>query len=455
MNIDTTRPLVIVGGSDAGISAGLRARELRPDLTPLLIVADAYPNYSICGLPFFLSGETPRASMLAHRTREDLEAAGLELLLEHEVTAIDPVAKTVRAEPTDGSPAVVIGYENVVLGTGAEPQRPPIRGLENEGVHVLHSMAQAFAVHDAVTSSYVQRVLIVGAGYIGLELADGLRHRGLEVSVVERLGQVFPTVDEEFAATIEDELRSHGVEVATGVTVSEIACEGGRLVVHADDGVARVADLVVVATGVRPVTDLAVAAGARTGVRGAVVVDRAMRTGVEGVFAAGDMVETWHALLGKATYLPLGTTSHKQGRVAGANAVGVAAEFAGSLGSQSVKLFDLVVARTGLRHDEAEAEGFAPVTVEIEADDHKAYYPGASKIRLRLTADGADGRLLGVQLLGRYGAEVSKRCDVLAVAIQLGLTVDQVSDLDLTYTPPLSSPWDPVAQVAQAWRRGR
>ncbi len=214
----------------------------------------------------------------------------------------------------------------------------------------------------------------------------------------------------------------------------------------------RSVDLVLVVVGVRPDSDLAAEAGATLGAKGAIAVDRQMRTSLPDVFAAGDCVVTHHRLLGES-YLPLGTTAHKQGRIAGENALGGVREFAGSLGTQVVKIFDQAAARTGLRDHEAVAGGFDPLTIESEADDHKAYYPGSHRIRMRLTGDRTTGRLLGLQLFGHRDAEIAKRIDVAASAIFHGMTVDAVSDLDLSYTPPLGSPWDPLQQAAQTWAR--
>jgi NADPH-dependent 2,4-dienoyl-CoA reductase/sulfur reductase-like enzyme len=209
---------------------------------------------------------------------------------------------------------------------------------------------------------------------------------------------------------------------------------------------------VLVVVGVRPDTSLAVSAGATLGAKGAIAVDRGMRTGLPNVYAAGDCVTTWHRLLGE-TYLPLGTTAHKQGRVAGENAVGGAARFAGSLGTQVVKVFDLVAARTGVREREAHGAGFAPGTTATAPDDHKAYYPGAQPIAIRVTGDTRTGRLLGAQLIGPRSAEVAKRVDTYATALFHTMTVDDVSQLDLSYTPPLGSPWDAVQMAAQGWVR--
>ena len=214
----------------------------------------------------------------------------------------------------------------------------------------------------------------------------------------------------------------------------------------------RVADMVLVVVGVRPDTALAAEAGATLGVRGAIAVDPGMRTGLPDVFAAGDCVITHHRLLGE-TYLPLGTTAHKQGRVAGENALGGNRQFAGSLGTQVVKIFDQAAARTGLRDHEATVAGFDPVTVETQADDHKAYYPGSHRITIRVTGDRTTGRLLGMQLFGHRHAEIAKRIDIAATAIYHGMTINAVSDLDLSYTPPLGSPWDAVQMAAQTWVR--
>lgn len=444
--------LICIGGSDAGISAALRARELEPDIDVTVVVADAYPNFSICGLPFYLSGETPDWRDLAHRTTEDLEQAGIELVLDTTVTAVDPDARRLAVEGPDGSGAR-LDYDRLVIGTGASSVRPPIEGIGLHGVHLLRTMHDVFAVNDLLEDS--RKVAVVGAGYIGMELADALTHRGLDVVLVEMTDTVLPTFDPELGAVLEKEIADHGVDVRTGTTLQRIGRDGRRLDLTTDTGGRIVADAAVVAAGVAPNVGLGTDIGVPTGAGGALAVDRAMRTGVDGVYAAGDCVHTWHQLLEEHVWLPLGTTSHKQGRVAGGNAVGHESRFAGSLGTQAVKIFGLVASRTGLGHREAADRGFDPYTVELTVDDHKAYYPGATDLHVRLTADRRDGRILGGQLVGDRSAEVSKRVDILAAAIFHGMTVDGLSDLDLSYTPPLSAPWDPVQQAAQQAERGR
>jgi len=453
--------LVAIGGSDAGISAALRARELDPGCEVTVVVADAYPNFSICGIPYYVSGEVTHWRNLAHRSIADLEATGMGLRLDTTARRIDVAGRKLLVTGPDGGEELV-AYDQLVVGTGAVPARPPISGLESlgpaEGVHLLHSMGDTFAVMRTLETAAPASAVIVGAGYIGLEMAEALTARGLAVTQIEQLPEVLPTVDPELGALVHEQLAAHGVEVLTGTAVTAISASPagspGRLRIEAASGAGEAivlhADMALVVTGVKPDTALAAAAGARLGARGAIAVDRAMRTGLPGVLAAGDCVITHHRLLGE-TYLPLGTTAHKQGRVAGENALGGSREFAGSLGTQVVKIFDQAAARTGLRDHEAAAAGFDPVTAGSQADDHKAYYPGSHRISMRFTADRGTGQLLGVQLFGHRHAEIAKRIDIAATAIFHGMTIDGVSDLDLSYTPPLGSPWDAVQIGAQAW----
>ena len=454
--------LVMIGGSD-GISAALRARELDPSTDVTVVVADADPNFSICGIPYYVSGEVTHWRNLAHRTAGDLEAAGMGLRLDTTARGIDVPGRKLLVTAADGTEEL-ISYDKLVVGTGALPVRPPISGLSelgaDEGVHLLHSMGDTFAVMRTLEQTSPASAVIVGAGYVGLEMAEALTARGLAVTQIEQLPEVLPTVDPELGAHVRAQLCEHGVEVLAGATVQRISKatphESGRLRVDAAaaDGTtwAVFADMILVSTGVRPDTALAGAAGATTGYRNAITVDRAMRTSLPDVFAAGDCVITHHRLLGE-TYLPLGTTAHKQGRVAGENALGRDRQFAGSLGTQVVKIFEMAAARTGLRDQEATAAGFDPVTVGHEADDHKAYYPGSHRISMRYTGDRRTGRLLGLQLFGHRQAEIAKRIDIAAVAIFNEMTVDAMSDLDLSYTPPLGSPWEAVQMGAQAWDR--
>jgi NADPH-dependent 2,4-dienoyl-CoA reductase/sulfur reductase-like enzyme len=428
------RHVIAVGGSDAGISAALRAREVDPGCEVTVVLADEYPNFSICGIPYYVSGEVEHWSKLAHRSVQDLDDAGLNVLAGTRATVIDAETRRLTVRTAAGRDAL-LSYDELVVGTGAVSVVPPISGLagpdalgRGDGVHRLHTIGDALALVDAITEREPQTVVIVGAGYIGLEMAEALTLRGIRVTQIEALAQVLPTVDADLGDLVRRELAAHGVEVLTGTSVNAIEKAGARLRVSATGAgrqpVSRSVDVVLVVVGVRPDTALARSAGVRLGVRGAVEVDEQMRTGVPHVYAAGDCAVTHHRLLG-VTWLPLGTTAHKQGRVAGENAVGGERRFAGSLGTQVVKVFDLVVARTGLREHEAAGadRGWNPVSSTSEPYDHKAYYPGATPITVRVTGDAESGLLLGAQLIGHLGAEVAKRVDIFATALFHGMDI--------------------------------
>lgn len=437
--------ILVIGGSDAGISAGLRAHELVPDADITVLLADAYPNYSICGLPFYLSGEVGDWHRLAHRTAFE----GIRLLRNHRARGIDTLQHTVTVVNGQGESSA-LPYDRLLVATGAVPREPTLTGADLPGVFRLHTMEDSFAVDRHVREEGPRRAIIIGSGYIGLEMADALTLRGLAVTLVGRNPSPLPTVDPEFGRVVQEELERHGVSVQNSEDVTSVERAESELAV-AGVTFRQTADLVLVAPGVRPASELAAAAGARIGVAGAIAVDRSMRTTAPDVFAAGDCVETWHRVLQRNVYLPLGTTAHKQGRVAGENMVGGRRTFPGCVGTQVVKVFDLAIARTGLRDDEARRGGFEPVTVESTAWDHKAYYPGAHELRIRVTGDRRTGLLLGAQIVGHWRAQVAKRIDVFATALFHRMQVEGLNDLDLSYTPPLGSPWDPVQVAAQAW----
>ena len=282
-------------------------------------------------------------------------------------------------------------------------------------------------------------------------MADALRRRGLDVTLFEAAPTLLPGVDPDLGRLVRDELERHGVDVRTSSAIELIEYSGLGLAVGRMSGQHVPADLALVVAGVRPRTEFVRTSGVARGERGALRVNRRMETNVPDVFAAGDCAETHHRLVDAPMYFPLGTTAHKQGRVAGENAVGGDAVFQGSLGTQVVKVFDLVIGRTGLRDEEASRYGFSPWTRETVTSDHKAYYPGATELRIRVTGDRLAHRLLGAQLVGAYGAEVSKRLDILSTAIFQRMSVPDVAHLDLAYAPPLGSPWDAVQTACMEW----
>jgi NADPH-dependent 2,4-dienoyl-CoA reductase/sulfur reductase-like enzyme len=442
--------ILIIGGSDAGISAALRAKEVDPQVEVTVVVADQYPNYSICGLPFYHSGEVQDWKTLAHRTTADIENEGIHLLLDHTANTIDPHRKQVSVVKKSGDPLSLV-YDRLLIGTGAMSIEPKIEGLQLPGVFTLRWMDDSFTMQRYLSEHHPKSAVIIGAGYIGMEMADALTYRGLKVTVIEYLDSVLTTVDPEFGNLVRDELEKNGVTVNTGIAVEKIEKNERGLTVSGSKDFSVSAGMVLVAVGARPETKLAQAAGIEIGIKNAIKVDRRMRTNISDIYAAGDCMETWHKILQKYTYLPLGSTAHKQGRVAGKNMADGDAAFQGTLGTQAVKIFNLVATGTGLRDVTAKEAGFDPLTVEIKTWDHKVYYPGAHKIRIRLTGDRGTHRILGAQIVGHRKSEISKRIDVMATAIFNELKIEDLSDIDLSYTPPLSSPWDPLQIASQAW----
>lgn len=440
--------VVVVGGSDAGVMAALWAKATDSSLHVEMVVKDQWVNYSVCGAPMFLGGEVPSVEKLAHRSLSDIEALGIHVHLNTEALAVDGNSQVLHVVHQGVERSVP--FDRLVIAQGAQAAVPPLPGRDLPGVFSLHDMEDTVRIDRFIAQYQPQRAVIVGAGYIGLEMADALTHRHMTVTVVERLPQVLPTVDREFAHRLAGHLGAHGVHVMTDTTIERIERAGQGLVLTCHTGERLDADMVMIVVGVRPHASLAQSAGLHVH-QGAVVVDERMATNRAHIWAAGDGVITQHQLLG-TTYLPLGTTAHKQGRIAGINAAGGQAVFRGVVGTQVVKIFDWVVGRTGLKEEEARKVGFTPLTVESELTDHKVYYPGASPLWIRLTGDQHTRRLLGAQIMGQYGAEVAKRIDLFAIGLMQGALVDDVNDWDLSYTPPVSSPFDPVQMAAQAWQ---
>ena len=444
--------LVIIGGSDAGISASLRAKEVDPEIEVTVIVADCFPNFSICGLPFYLSGEVRDWNTLAHRSATEIEKQGIRLLLEHRATSIDTRNKTV-AVINKREQCTTLEYDKLIIATGAVSDRPTFKGFDLPGVFTLRWVDDGLSIKQYMDTHKPVSALILGTGYIGMEMADALIRRGLSVSVIARSGRVLKTVDHDIGEMIRRELMDNGVSLYDGINVRGIVKQNDRLGIINDEGILIDGDMVFLATGARPESTLAEECGIETGFKGAISVNNAMETIIRDIYAAGDCVETWHRVLKKYTYLPLGTTAHRQGRVAGENAAGGEADFSGSSGTQVVKIFNLIIARTGLREDEAKEAGFDPITSDLKTMDHKAYYPNSTPVLIRITGDRKTHRILGAQIVGHYGAEISKRIDILVTALFNEMAVESLNHLDLSYTPPLSSPWDPVQMAAQAWMK--
>ncbi|MDP9370452.1 MAG: FAD-dependent oxidoreductase [Chloroflexota bacterium] len=436
---------IVVGADAAGMSAASEARRVDPDLEIVAYDRGGYASYSQCGLPYLVGGVVAEHHQLTARTVTEFAARGITVHLGHEVTAVDPARHTLRARDPHGAETEQ-AYDTLLFATGASPARPLIPGLDQTGVFHLDVMEDGLAMRAYIQKYQPRRAVIIGGGYIGLEMAENLRRLGLAVALVQRGPQLFPSVDVDISVPITEELGRHGVDVSWCDSVVE-ACEGGHgrvAEVHTNKGAVR-ADLVLLATGVKPTVELASAAGIALGATGAIAVDDHQRTSAPGIFAAGDCAEHWHRLLGRPTWMPLGTTANKQGRIAGRNAAGGAEAFAGIVGTAIARVFDLEVGRTGLTEREAMAAGIACVATTLASTDHAGYLPDARPLTVKLVAERDSGRLLGGQAVGRGG--VAKRVDVVATALHAGLSVEDLTRLDLAYAPPFNSVWDPI-QVA-------
>jgi NADPH-dependent 2,4-dienoyl-CoA reductase/sulfur reductase-like enzyme len=417
-----------------------------------MVLADEYPNFSICGIPFYLSREVPDYWHLAHRTQSEIESLGIRVRTSTRAISIDAQKRSCRLR-TPNRADEEVRFQKLVIATGAKSIVPAIDGLNTPGVFFLRWIDEARAVDAYIERHRVRSALLIGAGYINLELADGLTKRRLEVTLIERNATVLKTVDVELGVLVQRQLEAHGVTVLAGQRAKSITRESNRLTVSLENGKAISTELVVVATGARPDTGLAKSAGISLGEGDAIRINQRMETDIDDIYAAGDCAETFHRIAGRSSYLPLGSTSHKQGRVAGESALGGTRELLGTVGTEVVKIFDLIAARSGLKDDDAPKFGFDPVTVSGEYWDHKVYYPGSKKLIIRLTGDRKTGRLLGVQMLGQPETLVAKRIDTAAAALFSGSSVDELNDLDLSYSPPLNSPWDPLQSCAQAWQK--
>lgn len=448
----TSERLVVVGGVAAGLSAASRARRVNPHLEILVYEKGSDISYSACGLPYWIGGAVKDAEALRVYSQEFFRTRrNIQVMTGCEVTEISPGSRRITLIAPGGGDLKTIHYDRLILATGAEPARPAVPGIDLHGVFHVNNLQSTMALKNHLESTNAKTAVIIGGGYIGLEMADALASRGIKVTLLERSAGIFESVDEDITAPIEKELTDHGVRLIKESAV--LALLGDR-----EGRVRRVAwangeaetECVILATGVRPRVRLAVEAGIHLGMTSAIGVTDRMETSEAAVYAAGDCVETMHCVSGRAVYFPLGTTANKQGRVAGENAGGGRARFGGIVGTAACKVFSLELARTGLNLAQAREAGFSARAASVRAAEH-ARYLGGGDLLVKLVADSASGRLLGAQMAGAQG--VAKRIDVLATALHARMTVEQVSELDLSYAPPFSSVWDPVLVAAQEMLR--
>lgn len=444
--------LVVIGAVAAGTSAAAKAKRTNPDLEVVLLERDAHISYGACGLPYFISGVIPKAEALLARSPEEFRQSGVDVRIRHEALEIDARNKELRVADLERAEEYRLPYDSLVIATGAISFRPPVPGLDLQGVFSLRTLADGLALHEALRRQRPKSTVIVGGGYIGLEMAEAFRALDLPVTIVEMAPQVMVNLDEDMSQLVLAEVERNGVRVLLNDGL--VRCEGADRVERVVTQHSEVpADLVLVAIGVRPNTRLAEAAGITLGAGKAIAVDSQARTNVEGIYAAGDCAATVHQVTGEPTYIPLGTTANKQGRVAGSNAAGMACTFEGVAGTAVVKVFGLEVARTGLTEREAKAKGFDAEVSSIRAKNRARYYPGAADLHIKLVMDRTSRRLLGAQLIGAEGA--AKRVDVLAAALYAKMTVDDLTRLDYSYAPPYAAVWDATLVAANVLSRCR
>lgn len=432
--------LVVIGGVAGGASAAGRAKRLDPDLDVVVYERGEVTSYAACGLPYLVGDQMFDADDLIARTPQELRDAGLDVRVAHEVVGIDPDARTVEVRDLVGGRSFTDGFDDLLIATGAAPIRPPLDGVDSPGILGIRSIPDAATIDAVIRERAPERAVVVGGGYIGIEMAEAFVERGLAVTMIELRDAPMATLDADMGGRVADAIRDLGVDLRLGTSVEGFTT--------ADDWVAAVAtgdgelpaDLVMMGLGMRPSVALAEGAGIAIGPSGAIATDARMATRTEGVWAAGDCVESLHRISHQPVSIALGTHANKQGRVAGTNIAGGAARFPGVIGTAITRVGSTEIARTGLNETEAHQAGFATVAATAEGLTRARYYPGAQDLAVKVVAERGTGRMLGAQIVG--GPEAGKRIDVLALAVWHGMGVEEFSMLDLSYAPPMAPVWE-------------
>ena len=446
-----TERLVVIGGDAAGMTAAARARRRRDpeDLDIVAFERGAYTSYSACGIPYFVGDLLSDIDGLVARSPDEHRKNGIDVRTGHEVVAIDVNKRRVRVRDLAGGGAERDEpFDQLVVATGSVPTRPDVPGVDAEGIFGVQTLADGVSVRQAVDEREPRRAVVVGGGYVGLEMAEALVRRGLEVALVDRTEQpMASTLDLDMGDLVADALRAVGVTLHLGEAVDGFEADNGSVrAVHTANR-SLPADIVVLGLGVRPNVALARDAGIAIGNKGGIVTDARMETSIGGVWSAGDCVESVDRITGLPIVVALGTHANKQGRVVGINATGGDVRFPGVVGTAVSKICVYEVARVGLTEREAADLDLDVVAAKIESTSRAGYYPGAAPIKVKVVAERPAGRLVGAQIVGAEGA--AKRIDVLATAIWNRMTVDEVASLDLSYAPPFSPVWDPVLVAAR------
>ena len=435
--------VIIVGGVAGGATAAARLRRLDENAEIVVFERSGYVSYANCGLPYYVGGVIEQKEALTLQTPESFWSRfRVDVRVRHEVTAIDTANRTVTVRDLANDIEFTETYDKLLLSPGAKPVIPPVPGVDGPRVFTLRTVEDTFRIHDFVERTRPRRAVVVGGGYIGLEMAENLVERGIAVTVLQRPKQLMNTLDYDMAALVHAEVRAHGVDLRLEADVVGFEDSGNGVRVLLAGGAVVDADLAILAVGVQPDNALAKAAGVALGMKGAIAVNDRMETSAPDVYAVGDAVSVRHSVSGEEAVISLAGPANKQGRIAADNVCGGDSRYRGSQGSSIIKVFDLTVAGTGLTVRAAQAAGIDCDRVVLSPGSHAGYYPGAETMTMKVVFEKGTLRLLGAQIVGYSGAD--KRLDVLATAISAGVRADRLKDLDLAYAPPYSSAKDPV-----------
>ncbi len=454
-----TKPmkLVVVGGVAGGMSCAARARRLSEASDIIVLERGPYPSFANCGLPYFLGGTiTERKKLTGHTVDHLRRTMNLDVRTMSEVVSIDRVGKSVKIRDLESGREYEESYDALLLATGSAPIRPPIPGIDRAGIFTLRNVPDMDLIDAWIRDHGAKRAVIGGGGYIGLEVAEQLRERGLDVALAEFGPQVMAPLDPEMAGLLHAELRAHGVELHLSDPLAALEDgDGDGMTVVLGSGTRLAADIVVMGLGVKPEVGLAREAGLEIGERGGVRVDPSLRTSDPAIFAVGDMIEVRDRISGAWSLIPLAGPANRQGRIAADNMYGGSSVYAATQGTAVLKLFSLTAGCTGANEKSLRAAKRDYRVVHLHPNSHAGYYPGASPIALKLIYEPYTGMVLGAQAVGKDG--VDKRIDVIATAIAAGMSVDDLAELELSYAPPYGSAKDPVnlaGMVAQNVENG-
>jgi len=435
--------VVIVGGVAGGATAAARIRRLDEQAEIVVFERSGYISYANCGLPYYIGDVITDPEELTLQTPESFFSRfRVDMKVRHEVIAIHPDRKTVSVKNLETGEEFEESYDKLILSPGAKPTQPRLPGVGIDKLFTLRTVEDTFRIKDYISKYHPKSAVLAGGGFIGLELAENLRELGLDVTIVQRPKQLMNPFDADMAAFIHNEVRRHGVKLALGHTVEGFEEKDGGVDVLLKDEAPLHADMVVLAIGIVPDTEIAAKAGLELGIKGSIVVNDRMETSVPDIYAAGDAVQVKHYVTGQDALVSLAGPANKQGRIIADNICGGDSRYTGSQGSSVIKVFDMTAAVTGINETNARKAGLDTDSVILSPMSHAAYYPGGRLMTMKVVFEKETYRLLGAQIVGYEG--VDKRIDVLATAIRAGLSATQLKDLDLAYAPPYSSAKDPV-----------